>query len=343
MEHFLAKVATLGIIGNLSVNAFALLAATLHYYFNVSSTAKPFRLLDYIKYLFPVSLVTNKWTRYDTVYYFTSKLTGFFIYPVVGMITASIAMFSQSILSFGFGQSPMMTLNWLSLAAFLVVGLLCRDFASFLLHMMQHRIPLLWEFHKVHHAPESLIPLTGHRIHPLEEVCNLAGDAFCLGVIIGVFGWITRQDFDSLIADSVGFYSLINMLTLSPLQHSHIDLRFGWLERIVLSPAHHHLHHSVERQHWDKNFSAIFPFWDALWSTLMAPPPINSYRTGLPDGASSNYMTLRGGYLTPIQLAVEKIRIDGTAGLRPGMIFNGSHGHELNRSGVAVSDRQQSP
>jgi len=46
------------------------------------------------------------------------------------------------------------------------------DFFSFLIHYFMHRIPFLWEFHKIHHSATTLTPFTQYRIHPIELILN---------------------------------------------------------------------------------------------------------------------------------------------------------------------------
>jgi sterol desaturase/sphingolipid hydroxylase (fatty acid hydroxylase superfamily) len=108
-----------------------------------------------------------------------------------------------------------------------------------------------------------------------------------------------------------GLYSIINIITFAPLQHSHIVLRLGWPEIVLLSPEHHRLHHSVERQHWDKNFAAIFPFWDRLNQALLEPPPTSTYIVGLPDGTSEDYATLADCYFAPFRKIRDRQRAAG--------------------------------
>ena len=51
-----------------------------------------------------------------------------------------------------------------------IVVVLSADFASYCYHNLMHRIPWLWEFHKVHHSAAILTPLTGQRAHLAEIV-----------------------------------------------------------------------------------------------------------------------------------------------------------------------------
>ena len=145
------------------------------------------------------------------------------------------------------------------------------------------------------------MPLTGHRVHPLDQLIIILTESLLLGIPVGLYAWLAGAGLTQLILLSVGTYSIVNIVTFAPLQHSHIDLRFGWLERFLLSPAYHRLHHSVEQHHWDKNFAAMFPFWDRLYHTLLEPPSSTTYCVGLPDGKSEDYATLADCYLAPFR------------------------------------------
>jgi hypothetical protein len=136
-------------------------------------------------------------------------------------------------------------------------------------------------------------------------------EAPLLGVIVGLYAYLVHQGIAELVICSVGAYSLVNILTFAPLRHSHIDLRLGRLERLLLSPAHHRLHHSAELHHWDKNFGAIFPIWDWAFHTLLRPPPARTYCLGLPNGESLDYATLVTCYLRPFQKARNGVRALG--------------------------------
>ena len=209
------------------------------------------------------------------------------------------------------GSHVIIAQNAISLTAFVVAAVLIRDFASFYIHLMLHRVPLLWELHKVHHAPESLIPPTGHRLHPLDQLIIILAEAAPLGILVGLYAWLAQEEPTQLILLSVGLYTVINTVTFSPLQHSHIDLRLGRLELVLLSPAHHQVHHSVERHHWDRNFASMFPFWDRLYRTLLEPPPSSSYLVGLPDGKSEDYAALADCYFAPLRKIRDRLRVEG--------------------------------
>ena len=88
----------------------------------------------------------------------------------------------------GMSQNPL----WVVL--FLGCGLLLRDFVSFYTHMLQHRVEVLWEFHKVHHAPESLGP-ADLASHPPDGAASPTSSpkASCWAFSWACSGWLTPR------------------------------------------------------------------------------------------------------------------------------------------------------
>jgi sterol desaturase/sphingolipid hydroxylase (fatty acid hydroxylase superfamily) len=66
-------------------------------------------------------------------------------------------------------------------------------------------------------------------------------------------------------------FSIFHLLGAN-MRHSHIWLSFGpILERIIISPAQHQIHHSKAPRHWDRNYGEVFAIWDWLFGTLYLP------------------------------------------------------------------------
>lgn len=140
-----------------------------------------------------------------------------------------------------------------SLMVYWIVGDCCAYWA----HRALHRFPMLWAFHSVHHAEQQLTTLSqGHR-HPVDEVVLQLSIHLPLLFILGVQPaawlpwWITAQ-------------------VLQALQHAELDWRFGPLYRWVVSPTFHSIHHSVEPQHFNTNYGAMFSIWDHVFGTAAA-------------------------------------------------------------------------
>ena len=299
MQSLLTQAATAGLAGTLVVYAAALVGALVHYVILSRRTQVSMSPAGLLAFLVPSQLLWSRWTRGDCIIFLLNRFVLALAMPTAATVIALIATGLRKALALtgltpaGIPQSPL----WVIL--FLGCGLLLRDFVSFYTHLLQHRVEVLWEFHKVHHAPESLIPPTAHRIHPMEQLTNLLSESFMLGLLVGVFGWLTAVTQTELILYSVGLYMIANAVTLSPLRHSHIDLRLGRLEWLLVSPAYHQLHHSSEPEHRNKNFGALFPVWDRLWGTH-ATPPSTPYRMGLSGGQSAAYAGVWDAYSRPM-------------------------------------------
>lgn len=156
--------------------------------------------------------------------------------------------------------------------AVIVCLTLARDFSTYVTHSLHHRWPLLWAFHKVHHSAEVLTPVTVYRKHPVYNLFSSFADFIIVGPAQGLvlFAFGTKLDPITLFGTNIIFSTF--HLFGSNLRHSHIWLSFGpVLERIIISPAQHQIHHSKALRHWDRNFGEVFALWDWLFGTLYVP------------------------------------------------------------------------
>jgi sterol desaturase/sphingolipid hydroxylase (fatty acid hydroxylase superfamily) len=302
-----ARFATAGVTGFAVTQGWALLGALWHYRNSCAQSGARPTIAGLRRHVLPPGLLASRWTRLDLIMLGLHRLLQFLLFQFVLVTTITVAGLVAHTLARLHPVAPLRPGFWID-SLFLLSGLVARDFASFYLHYVQHKVPLLWTFHKVHHAPPTLIPATARRLHPLDELANVLAEGLLLGSVIGVQAWCTGQPAQALIMAATVLYTLINMLLFAPLRHSHIDLRLGALERVVLSPAHHQMHHSVEFAHWDRNFGSIFSFWDRLWGTFLVPGPHGSFRLGLPGDQSEAFATVLGCYIVPLKHSWQMLR-----------------------------------
>jgi sterol desaturase/sphingolipid hydroxylase (fatty acid hydroxylase superfamily) len=149
----------------------------------------------------------------------------------------------------------------------MVVG----DFAYYLYHFIMHRFTSLWLFHAVHHSARRLNLLTAYRMHPVDGfMSNLI-----LGLAGGIFGAVTVLLFGvgSITLIIYGFlYYMPLRAGIANLRHSHVWMIFpDWLALLVMSPAHHQIHHSRSPEHVNINYSNDFAFIDRMFGTLHVP------------------------------------------------------------------------
>jgi sterol desaturase/sphingolipid hydroxylase (fatty acid hydroxylase superfamily) len=135
----------------------------------------------------------------------------------------------------------------------LIAFLAAVDFCRYWKHRLMHATPYLWAFHCIHHAPERLNFLINYRIHLLEAL--LDGVVTLLPVILlGVPAEIWLPVY-------------LLLIWYTSLHHCDLDLNFGWLERVLVSPRFHSTHHSANRLDYNRNFGVAFSIWDVLFGT----------------------------------------------------------------------------
>jgi sterol desaturase/sphingolipid hydroxylase (fatty acid hydroxylase superfamily) len=173
---------------------------------------------------------------------------------------------------------------WPAVALYVVLALTVSDFFYYVSHRLTHEIPVLWEFHKVHHSAEVLTPLTVYRLHPLDSWFNQCFRNFGVGLVSGFFYYFYPSNFSILAITStvVGIY--LFHLAMANLRHSHIWISFGpVIERFIISPAQHQIHHSTNPKHFDKNYGSTLALWDWMFGSIYIPKGKEEIRFGLGD------------------------------------------------------------
>jgi sterol desaturase/sphingolipid hydroxylase (fatty acid hydroxylase superfamily) len=174
-------------------------------------------------------------------------------------------------------------------------------------HYLMHRIPALWEFHKVHHSAEVMTPLTEWRQHPVEMVII----PNCIAALVGVGYGVLWQVFGPAQAASlfnVNIFLLVFFFTILHLRHSHVWLPFtGVLGHILQSPAHHQIHHSTNPKHFDKNLGFAMSVWDWAFGTLWIPAEREHIEFGLGE-ESAVFDTAHGNLMRPFVKAAGQLR-----------------------------------
>lgn len=271
--------------------------------------------------IFSRALWMHRSSRIDLRWYFVNG-------AVVALILVPLVAFQHVAgtwiagrLSGAFGARESVTPG-LGVAALAAVGTaLVADFALFLPHWLQHRIPLLWQFHKVHHSAEVLTPFTAYRFHPVDDVSNALSASLFVGAFDGVLLWLfpsTVVQLTILQANAVFFLFYVSGVHL---RHSHVWLSYPRsLSRWLVSPAMHQIHHSADPAHHGKNLGLVFSFWDRLFGTLYVPETRLALTFGLGDGEEREFSNVRQLYVLPFRKALGILQgRPAAAPARPGL------------------------
>jgi sterol desaturase/sphingolipid hydroxylase (fatty acid hydroxylase superfamily) len=197
--------------------------------------------------------------------------------------------------------------GWTTKIIYTVAFFLAYDFGRFAAHSLLHDVPLLWEFHKVHHSAEVLTPITSFRAHPID----LAVMAWIPALTTGMVTWVFHRFVDA----GIGFHTFLGLHVLiwafslvGNLRHWQVWISYGAaLNRWLISPAHHQLHHSAEARHWGCNRGFELAIWDRLYGTLYVPAnEPESFRMGLGDETDGRWRTLGRMYFWPFVLCFKR-------------------------------------
>jgi hypothetical protein len=91
------------------------------------------------------------------------------------------------------------------------------------------------------------------------------------------------------------------VMVLDTLRHSHFPVSFGPFDKVLMSPHMHQLHHSVKKEHWDKNLGNKLSLWDWMFKTGFKPvrgEPLY-FGVGTIEDSRGDYATLVGCYVGP--------------------------------------------
>lgn len=131
---------------------------------------------DFFSFALPKEVIMHPSARADLLFYITKRLImPVLLIPAGIVFVALVGYGTNQLISFVFqvhgplfaGQTP-----WWVLVLFTLSMLLAYDISYYLYHVAQHKVPFLWELHKVHHSAEVLVGITKDRVHPLDDLMN---------------------------------------------------------------------------------------------------------------------------------------------------------------------------
>lgn len=147
------------------------------------------------------------------------------------------------------------------------------DFAYYWRHRWAHEINFLWNRHLIHHSSEEFNLSAGMR----QPVSGFVEVYFFLYIPVALIG-----------------VPLAVVAVIAPLHrfaqfwyHTRLINRMGFLEHIIVTPSHHRVHHAINADYIDKNYSAIFIIWDKLFGTFEAETADNPPVYGIKKAAST--------------------------------------------------------
>jgi sterol desaturase/sphingolipid hydroxylase (fatty acid hydroxylase superfamily) len=145
-----------------------------------------------------------------------------------------------------------------------IIAFVALDFAGYWGHRIDHTYNFFWNAHIIHHSSEEF-----------NLACALRQSISVVFKIFTIF---------LLPAALLGVPPMV-IAVVAPIQlfaqfwyHTQHIGKMGFLEKIIVTPSHHRVHHAINPEYIDKNFSQIFIIWDKLFGTfqeeLADKPPV---------------------------------------------------------------------
>ena len=262
---------------------------------------------SFLQYLFPKKVWASKSAFVDySLFCFNSLVKIIFIGPYI--ITGFyIAFYINEFLlqSFGFPDHSLGVMQTIIL--YTITLTIVGDFFTYIIHALMHRIPFLWEFHKVHHSATSLNPMTQYRIHPIELIINNIRGILVFGLVTGVFDYLSGHSIDKLLFLGANIFHFVFLLFGANLRHSHVKLKYPKIiEYLFISPFQHQIHHSIDPKHFNKNMGSKFAIWDYIFGTLVLSESTSRVNFGIPE-EDLNYNSFLSNLINPFLKPIKKV------------------------------------
>ena len=252
------------------------LVALAYLYITTSrNRRRPLKLKVLMRAFFPKRILSSRSTRADVMFMFLN----IFIFSIIssGAIMSHLTV-SAAVQNFFLNLAGPVAPTALPDAVTALIATAAIYFAYeigyYADHYLSHNVPFLWEFHKVHHTAEVLTPMTNARVHPFDTLLFFNILALTMGGTTGILTYLFGKPSNDVSIYGVNAFFLMFYFVIGHLQHSHFWIVFpGIWGRIILSPAHHQIHHSTNPAHFNKNLGNFTGFLDWMFGTLYVPGP----------------------------------------------------------------------
>lgn len=190
-------------------------------------------------------------------------------------------------------------LHWIPMSGWLsfMVAVVALDMLIYWQHRFSHTIPMLWHFHRLHHADIMIDVTTGSRFHPVEIIFSTLVKLLAI-LLLGPSAWAV-----------IIFEILLNGTAM--FNHSNINLPFRvdqFVRKLLVTPDMHRVHHSTHAREYNQNFGFNLSVWDYWFGSYTAQPEDGhlQMKIGLPYFRDAGESRLPNMITQPFRKAIEK-------------------------------------
>lgn len=183
----------------------------------------------------------------------------------------------------------LLRLSGLTSVPLILASFVLLDAATYWWHRLNHHVPFLWRFHRMHHSDPAVDVTTAARFH--------------FGEI--VFSSILRLAFIPLFGIPIEAIILFDVIQLPVIAFHHANIGLpSAVDRLlclfVVTPFMHKVHHSREKNETDSNYSSILSIWDRVFGSFVERGDCRGIRFGLTSLEADAFQSIMGLLRTPI-------------------------------------------
>ncbi|MGC4036156.1 MAG: sterol desaturase family protein [Chitinophagaceae bacterium] len=179
-------------------------------------------------------------------------------------VTKDVLELAFVVLSYPFLVNHLALVHVPSTIAVYIIAFISLDFAGYWVHRLQHVTNFFWNGHIVHHSSEEF-----------NLACALRQSVSTVVRIFAIF--LLPAALLGVPAQVIGVIAPLHLFAQFWYHTQHIN-KMGFLEKIIVTPSHHRVHHAINPIYIDKNYGQIFIIWDKLFGTyqeeLKDTPPV---------------------------------------------------------------------
>ncbi len=169
-------------------------------------------------------------------------------------VTKDVLGLSVAIISYGWMYENLALIHiqeniWVYIIAFLAL-----DFSGYCIHRIQHTTNVFWNAHIIHHSSEEFNLACALR-QSISVFFRIFTFFLLPAALLGVPG--------NVIAIVAPLHLFIQFW-----YHTQLIGKMGFLEKIIVTPSHHRVHHAINPEYIDKNYSQVFIIWDKMFGTF---------------------------------------------------------------------------
>jgi sterol desaturase/sphingolipid hydroxylase (fatty acid hydroxylase superfamily) len=145
----------------------------------------------------------------------------------------------------------------LPLAVRVLTYIVLADFGHYAIHRLEHA-PIFWRIHRWHHSADHMGFLACTRVSLVDRMFTIFSYVFFAPLVVPAPGWV---------------WTGLVVFALFKNDWMHLNVSWGSrrVEWVFVTPRYHHIHHSEDKAHHDRNFGIFFSFWDRLFGTYVDP------------------------------------------------------------------------